>query len=130
MAKYTKNDIDVKKMGENERQDFDAFLLNFNVDNYQQINKGIDIVTNKKSKFKNIQTIIDCLFYIPIVICVVLAILYAISMFIYFRTGKSKMNPNTLKYIFSCGLLAIVLTIVVIVVYVLYSFIVDKIKNV
>jgi len=130
MAKYTAKDADIKKLTESQKQDYNSFLLNYDVDSFQQANQGIDVITKKNSKYATMQGVINLLFLVPITIAIIVIVLYCIAFGIYVYNGKVVMNPKISFFIATCGLFVIFLVILGVIIYVLYDAIVSRMTDV
>lgn len=109
MAKYTANDPDILKLDKDEREDYNLFLLGYDVDKYQDILK---ILSNPKSiKLYKIEQIIQLLLLIPILVIIILIIGNIIIILIQYKRNYFHKNPTNNKYLIGCGLLIILLII-------------------
>lgn len=109
MAKYTANDPDILKLDKDEREDYNIFLSQYDVDKYQDIK---NLIMNPKSiKLYRIEQIIQLLLLIPILVIIFLIIGNIIIIAIQYKLHYFHKNPTNNKYLIGCGLLIILLII-------------------
>lgn len=124
MSKYTSNDADIMKMNKAEREDYENFMRNYDVEKYQEINKGVDLLMNpKKVRLDNLDHVLKIFYVILLVILLIVSILYILYVLWSIKTGKNVSNPTIWVYVIGCGLFSVVITLILVFFNIFYLYI-------
>lgn len=131
MAKYTLNDKDILKLNNNEKEDYNSFLMKYDLDKYQKINQGINLLINYKNiNLLNVEHIIQLLFLIPIVIILILVIINIFISVVQYKLNYFSYNPTHNKYLLGSCLLIIFLLFLLFVFNYIYELLKTIIKSI
>lgn len=87
---YTKNDYDIKKLNVNDKVQYNMSLLNYNLEENQQLNNGLTLFKDlKKIKKDPIGSVNTILIFVALCLLLIILIIY----FIY-SNSLFTINPN------------------------------------
>lgn len=111
---------------ESEKQDFESFLLKYDLFAYEEVNSGINLLINYKNiSFTNLDHIIQLVFLLPVLLILFLSVIAIIVAAIQYWRGYFAINPTNTKFIRACATLIIVLIGIL----AIFNYVYDYIKR-
>lgn len=120
MAKYTNDDTDIKYLAPQDRVAFNYVMLNYNVDEYQEIRKGansITILTNPEqlaNMFKSPKQFLDAILVILIFTIMILLMICTIIIIVLYVKGGSEnqIRINMLNTLYAYFIVVLLLLLI------------------